>query len=149
MTFIVLVNRYTYCSNSLRDDIPFERLNRITGHTVPVPFAKGVFDTLDPSIPHLGTIIIGGGDSDGRLQWSEVCWAASLMAGRLRERQYQAYGIVPVSIYRHTNCLLVLANVALQGIYILHHQNECTCDSNKIPRLLTTPSLWNSASALA
>ena len=100
--------------------------------TLQVSFAKGVFDTLDPSIPHLGTIIIGGGDSDDRLQWSEVCWAASLMAGRLRERQYQAYGIVPVSIYRHTNCLLALANVALQGIYILHHQNKCTCDSSTL-----------------
>ena len=102
--FVVLVNPYAYCSNSLRDDTPFERLNRITGRTVPMSFAKGVFDTLDPSIPHLGTIIIGGGHSDDRLQWSEVCWAASLMAGRLRERRYQAYGIVPVSIYRIATC---------------------------------------------
>jgi hypothetical protein len=45
----------------------------------------------------------GGGDSDDRLRWSEVCWATSLMAGRLRERQYQAHGIVPVSMYRYTN----------------------------------------------
>jgi hypothetical protein len=48
-----------------------------TGRTMPMSFAKGVFDTFDPSTPHLGTIVIGGGDSDDRLQWNEVCWAAS------------------------------------------------------------------------
>ena len=66
---------------------------------MPMSFAKGVFDTLDPSTPHLGTIVIGGGDSDDRLRWTEVCWAASLMAGRLAEIQYQAHEIVPVSVY--------------------------------------------------
>jgi len=107
--FVVLVNPYTDCSNSLRDDSQFEQLNRVTGRTLPPTFAKGVFDTPDPTIPHLGTIVFGGGDSDDRLQWNEVCWAASsLMAGRLRERQYQAHEIVPVSIYRYTNCYLHL-----------------------------------------
>jgi hypothetical protein len=70
--------------------------------------AKGVFDTLDSSTPHLGTIIIDTADPDDRLLWAEVCWAASLMAGRLREQQYQAHEIVPVSIYRYTNCYLHL-----------------------------------------
>ncbi len=106
--FVVLVNPYTDCSNSLRDDTPFERLNRITGRTLPPSFAKGVFDPLDPSIPHLGTIVIDGSASDDRLRWSELCWTASLMAGRLRERQYQAHRIAPVSIYRYTNCYLHL-----------------------------------------
>ena len=106
--FVVLVNPYTDCSNSLRDDTPFERLNRIMARTMPMSFAKGVFGTLDPSIPHLGTIVIGGGDSDDRLQWNEVCWAASLMAGRLRERQYQAHQIIPVSIHPYANCYLHL-----------------------------------------
>ena len=59
---------------------------------------KGIFDTLDPSTPHLGTIIIDTADSDDRLCWAEVCWAASLMASRLREQQYQAHEIIPVSI---------------------------------------------------
>jgi hypothetical protein len=107
----VLVNPYTDCSNSLRDDTPFERLNRIAGRKVPMSAAKGVFDTLDPSIPHLGTIVIEGAPSDDRLRWSEVCWAASLMASRLREGQYQAHEIIPVSIYHEL--LLALANVAL------------------------------------
>jgi hypothetical protein len=104
----VLVNPYTDCSNSLRDDTPFERLNRIAGRKVPMSAAKGVFDTLDPSIPHLGTIVIDGSASDDRLRWSELCWAASLMACRLRERQYRAHGIAPVSIYRYVNCYLHL-----------------------------------------
>jgi hypothetical protein len=74
----------------------------------PLSFAKGVFDTLDPSTPYLGTKVISGAaseeaSSDDRLRWTEVCWAASLMAGRLRERQYQEHGIIPVSIYRYTN----------------------------------------------
>jgi|SRR5580700_5099525 hypothetical protein len=103
MTLLSLINAYTDCGNSPRSDTPFEQVDRITGRMLPLSLAKGVFDTLDPSIPHLGTIIIGGGDSDDRLRWSEVCWATSLMAGRLRERQYQAHGIVPVSIYRYTN----------------------------------------------
>jgi len=109
--FVVLVNPYTDCNNSLRDDTPFEGLNRITGRRQPLSLAKGVFDTLDPSIPHLGTIVIEGAPSDDRLRWSEVCWAASLMASRLREGQYQAHEIIPVSIYHEL--LLALANVAL------------------------------------
>jgi hypothetical protein len=132
MTLVVLVNSYTDCSTSLRDDTPFERLNRIMGRGTPMSFAKGVFDTLDPSTPHLGTIVIGGGDSDDRLQWNEVCWAASLMAGRLRERRYQAHKIVPVSVYRIRELLLALANVTLQGICVLHPRNKCTCDSSTL-----------------
>jgi hypothetical protein len=95
-------------ANSLRDDSPFERVNDVGGHRLPLSIGKGVFDTFDTSIPHLGTIVIEGGDSDDRLRWTEVCWAASLMAGRLRERLYQAHPIVPVSIYRYTNCYLHL-----------------------------------------
>jgi hypothetical protein len=68
MTFVVLVNPYPNCSNSLRDDTPFEGLNRITGHRQPLSLAKGVFDTLDPSIPYLGTIVIEGAAPDDRLR---------------------------------------------------------------------------------
>jgi hypothetical protein len=53
-------------------------------------------------------IVIEGAASDDRLRWSEVCWAASLMADRLREGQYQVHGIIPVSIYRYTDCYLHL-----------------------------------------
>jgi hypothetical protein len=130
MTFLILANPYTDCSNSLRPDTPFEDLNRITGNRAPLSLAKGVFDTLDPSIPHLGTIIIEGGASDDRLRWSEVCWAASLMAGRLLE--YKAHEIVPVSTYRYTNCYLHLLMQPLQGICVLHRRKECTCDSSTL-----------------
>ena len=100
--------------HSLRDDTPFERLNSITDRRQPLSLAKGVFDTLDPSIPHLGTIVIDGADSDDRLRWSEVCWAAALMAGRMQEEQYQAHRIIiPVNNLSIHDLLLALANVAL------------------------------------
>jgi hypothetical protein len=117
--------------NSPRSDTSFEQVDRITGRMLPLSLAQGVFDTYGPLIPHLGTIIVGGGNSNDRLRWSEVCWATSLMAGRLRERQYQAHGIARL-VFIDTRILLALANVALQGIYILHHQNECTCDSSTL-----------------
>ncbi len=96
-----------------KNDTPFELLNRITSRTESLSFAKGVFDTLDPSIPHLGTIVIDGADSDDRLRWSEVCWAAALMAGRMQEEQYQAHRIIPVNNLSIHDLLLALANVAL------------------------------------
>ena len=70
----------------------------------PMSFAKGIFDTFDTSIPHLGTILIDGAESDDRLRWVEVCWAATLMAGRLADEQYRAHRITPVTIYQYTNC---------------------------------------------
>jgi hypothetical protein len=79
-------------------------ITRSNNSTISLSFARGVFDTLDTSTPHLGTIVIEGAASDeaasdDRLRWTEVCWAASLMAGRRREEQYQAHEIIPVSIY--------------------------------------------------
>jgi len=95
---VVLVHFYTNCGNSLRENTPFEGHNRVGSRTHPPSYAKGVFDTLDPSIPHLGTLLTDGVDSDNRLRWSEVCWAACLMAGRLRDKEYRKHKIVPVSI---------------------------------------------------
>ena len=81
-------------------------LNSVVRRHEPLCYGKGVFNTLDPSMPHLGTLLIDGAVADDRLRWSEVCWAAFLMAGRLREEQNQAHGIVPVSIERQiTTCI--------------------------------------------
>ena len=72
-------------------------LNRLIRRHEPKCYGKGIFDTLNPSTPHIGTLLIDGAIADDRLRWSEVTWAAFLMLGRLQEKQYRAHGIVPVS----------------------------------------------------
>ena len=94
-----LVNPYTNWSNRLPRDSNFERLNDLIRRIEKPCFAKNLFDTQDLSTPHLGTVLIDAVDSDDRLRWSEVCWAAFLMADRLREKEYRVHEIVPVSIY--------------------------------------------------
>jgi hypothetical protein len=93
---------------------------------------KGVFDTLDPSTPRLGTIIIEGSDAGDRLRWNEVCWAASLMAVQAARAAVSSARNCPGEYLSIHELLLALANVALQGICGLHHQNECTCDSSTL-----------------
>lgn len=94
-----LASQSKYVWRSLRNNTPFEAHNDVGSRTDPPCYAKGVFDTLNPSIPHLGTLLTDGVDSDNRLRWSEVCWAACLMAGRLRDKEYRKHEIVPVFVY--------------------------------------------------
>jgi hypothetical protein len=108
LTPYFLVSPYTNWSNSLPRHSYFEKLNDIVRNIEMPCFAKNLFDTQDLSTPHLGTVLIDAVDSDDRLRWSEVCWAAFLMANRWREKEYRGHEIVPVSIYQCTNCYLDL-----------------------------------------
>ena len=99
LTPYFLVSPYTNWSNSLSRNSNFEKLNNIVRNIEMPCFAKNLFDTQDQSTPHLGTVLIDAVHSDDRLRWSEVCWAAFLMANRWREKEYRAHEIVPVSIY--------------------------------------------------
>ena len=99
LTPYFLVSPYTNWSNRLPRHSNFEKLNNIVRNIEKPCFAKNLFDTQDLSTPHLGTVLIDAVHSDDRLRWSEVCWAAFLMANRWREKEYRAHEIVPVSIY--------------------------------------------------
>jgi len=94
-----LENKSKYVWRRMRHETLYETIDVVCKRMSTLWYCRDVFDTLDLSIPHLGTVVIDDVPLDDRILRSEMCCLTFLMAGRLRDREYQAHKIVPVFVY--------------------------------------------------